>query len=506
MSRVEAVFAAAFAVVVLGLATFQARPRGDSGEYVLMATAFARHLSPDIREDDVRSVERTEPGLARLMRRTRAGMVSAEPVLLGSIHRAPSGAYYSFHFWLYSLLAAPFVGVTMLVHASPVLALTLLNAGAVLAAAWYAFVSVRGVRGLAFAVAFLVSGTTYYLPWTGPEALTASAALVSALAAMQGRMGVALLAAGVASAQNPGALALAAMALGWWFLLQRRPGSRLLPGAGAAPLNGRLLALALGGACVAGASPLFFLVVFGEPSLIAKYTTDRSLATGSRAFSLLFDLNQGMLIGVPGVMLGILGATIAAVRQPAPAVRHTVLFAFALAWTTVLLMLLPSLTTHNWNSGCAVFVRYSYWSAMPLLATLLGIAGCSRGRLGGVVATSAFVVQLVPVVLNGVTGDRVWYTRHNGIARFVMERAPALYNPEPEIFLERTLRRETSAESHPVVAWPNEDSPKKLLVTRPGRIRARQPCDGGAFEAASVVDVGGGKRYVNGPFRCDSPR
>jgi hypothetical protein len=473
MSRVEAVFAAAFAVVVLGLATFQARPRGDSGEYVLMATAFARHLSPDIREDDVRSVERTEPGLARLMRRTRAGMVSAEPVLLGSIHRAPSGAYYSFHFWLYSLLAAPFVGVTMLVHASPVLALTLLNAGAVLAAAWYAFVSVRGVRGLAFAVAFLVSGTTYYLPWTGPEALTASAALVSALAAMQGRMGVALLAAGVASA---------------------------------APLNGRLLALALGGACVAGASPLFFLVVFGEPSLIAKYTTDRSLATGSRAFSLLFDLNQGMLIGVPGVMLGILGATIAAVRQPAPAVRHTVLFAFALAWTTVLLMLLPSLTTHNWNSGCAVFVRYSYWSAMPLLATLLGIAGCSRGRLGGVVATSAFVVQLVPVVLNGVTGDRVWYTRHNGIARFVMERAPALYNPEPEIFLERTLRRETSAESHPVVAWPNEDSPKKLLVTRPGRIRARQPCDGGAFEAASVVDVGGGKRYVNGPFRCDSPR
>jgi hypothetical protein len=502
MKRVKAVLAAAFAVTVLGLATFPARPRGDSGEYVLMATAFAHHLTPDIREADVRSVERDEPDLARLMRVTRTGMATEQPVLLGSIHRAPSGDYYSFHFWLYSLLAAPFIWPMKLAGASPVHALALVNAAAVLVAAWYTLRRFRAATGGTFAAAFLVSGTTYYLPWTGPEALTASAVLIGSLAAMQGRVGSALLATGVAAAQNPGAVALAIMVLGWWVLLKRRPTSALIPGAAASQLDRRNVIFALAGACLALSSPVFFLTVFGEPSLIAKYTADRSLVTGARAFSLFLDLNQGMIVGVPGVLIGLLSTVAATVSRGTPKDRSTVAIGFVVACTSVALMLVPSLATHNWNSGCAVFMRYAYWSAMPLLATLFGIANCSEGRAGAFLAVGAFLVQLLVVVLNGVTGDRVWYTRHSGIARFVMHHAPGLYNPEPEIFLERTLRRESSPKAEPVIAWPNKGSPKKLLVLHSGRVRGLRLCDGGSVEAASIVEIGGGVRYLNGPFRC----
>src|SRR5687768_16423241 len=61
---------------------------------------------------------------------------------------------------------------------------------------------------------------------------------------------------------------------------------------------------AAGGALLTLLSPLFFLVTFGEPSLIGKQAVDVSVATPARLFSLLFDLNQGMVIGVPGVLLG----------------------------------------------------------------------------------------------------------------------------------------------------------------------------------------------------------
>src|SRR5204862_5847604 len=111
--------------------------------------------------------------------------------------------------------------------------------------------AVRGIRGLGGAFGFLVAGTTYYLPWTGPEALTASAVLVGALAGMRGETGIALLATGVATAQNPGALALTAFVGGWWLLLKRYLGATGLPDAKLAALDRRAVVLALGGGCLA---------------------------------------------------------------------------------------------------------------------------------------------------------------------------------------------------------------------------------------------------------------
>jgi hypothetical protein len=502
VTRREALLAAAFTAVALGLATVSARPRGDSGEYVLMATAFARHLSPDLRPSDARLVAEREPALARLMEKAAAGMEAEEPVLLGSIHRSSAGRYYSFHFWFYSLLAAPLVWPVSFLGGSPVLALAFLNAAAVSVAAGYAYLTTRGARGLVHALAFLVCGTTYYLPWTGPEALTASSALVAALAAMQGRIGLALLATGVATAQNPSASALALFVVAWRSLLSRRPETALLPFAPLPALR-TTVALAAGGAVLGVASPAFFGATFGEPSLIAKFTTDRSLVSGARAFSFLFDLNQGMLIGVPGLLLGLLAAAILSFHFARE--RSAVAAGVILACVTVGLMVTPSLSTHNWNSGCAVFMRYAYWSAMPLLAALIGIAGSLPTMVARWLTGVALVVQVAPVVLNGVTGDDVWYTRHNGLARLVMGRAPDLYNPIPEIFVERTLRRETPAD-HQVIVWPKKETPRKLLVLGSARARSRRLCDGGEFRAASVVDVVGGSRYLNGPFQCTGAR
>jgi hypothetical protein len=492
--------AALYVLIVLGLACCDVRPRGDGYEYMLMASAFAIHATPDVRDADTVWVAAIEPRVGGVMRQVRRGMVSAEPSILGSIERAPSGRYYSVHFWLYSLLAAPFLWLAHVVGITPLFALPLVNATAVLAASFYAASALTGRRRLWVPVAFLLSGTSYYLHWTGPEALTASAAFVSALAALLGRSGHALLAAGLAASQNPGALSLLVFIGGWWFVLRRDPESALF-GNGCVPRFDRaIVACALGGGLLAALSPLFFSLTFGEPSLLAR-AIDSNLIGPERLFSLLFDLNQGMLIGVPGVLLGFAIAAGIVFHLRSVREQRLLYVALALGALTALLGVLPALGTLNWNSGCSVFMRYAYWGAMPVLVTLLGVTARLAKGLDVVMVGPAAVAQLSLLAVYGVTGASTAYTRHGPVARLVMAHLPAFYNPVPEVFFERSLGREAPPSAYVAVAWPSPENPVKILVTRPGPIATPAFCGGTEIESASVAHTGEA-RYLNGPFHC----
>jgi hypothetical protein len=495
-----------FALSVVGLAYSNVRPRGDGFEYVLTAAAFAIHATPDVRDEDTVWVANSEPRLGGVMRQVRRGMVSEERSILGSIQRAPSGRYYSFHFWFYSLLSAPFLWAGQLIGLTPVLALLTVNATAVLAASFYAANALTGTRRLWVPVAFLLSGTTYYLHWSGPEALTASAAFVCALAAMLGRPGHATLAAGIAAAQNPSALSLLLFIAGWWLLLRRDPRHGLF---GAAPLrrfDHASIACVIGGGLIAMLSPLFFALTFGEPSLIARQATDPSLIGPGRLFSIVFDLNQGMIVGVPGILVGFVLAAGIVFHLRSSAEQRLLYAALVLGSLTTLFAVLPVLGALNWNSGCSVFMRYAYWSAMPLLVTLLGFASRLVEGIDLAMVCPSAAVQVLSLGLHGLTGTSAAYTRHGPVARVVMTHLPAFYNPEPEVFLERTLGREAPPTAHPIVVWPTQGQPTKVLVTDPGTSTVYEICDGNEFENASVAQAAGGAHYLNGPFRCRTER
>jgi hypothetical protein len=433
-------------------------------------------------------------------------MVSQETSILGSIQRAPSGRYYSFHFWLYPLLAAPFLWAVRLAGLTPLLALPLVNATAVLGASFYAASVLSGKLQYWVPIAFLLCGTTYYLHWSGPEALTASAAFVSALAAMQGQRGHAALAAGIAAAHNPGALALVILIGGWGFLLRRDPKNTLFGGGKLRRIDRVSVVCALGGGVIALLSPLFFLVTFGEPSLIAKQAVDVTLATPGRLFSLLFDLNQGLLVGIPGLLVS-LGIAIAVVfNLRSPSQQRLLYLALGLGALTTLLAALPSLGTLNWNSGCSVFMRYAYWASMPLLVAVLGVAARLADSVRSKVVWPGALVQALALSLYGISGTSAAYTRHGPVARFVMAHFPAFYNPEPEVFFERSLGREARPTAYAAVAWPNKQQPTKILVAPARPITWPELCGGQPFEAASIARAGDDAQYLNGPFRCKDPR
>lgn len=505
MSRSERAFWAVFVALLVLFAFTGVRPRGDSGEYVLMASAFAIHASPDIREEDSRWVLANEPRLARLMNRVSTGIEERAPVLLGSIHRSPTGDYYSFHFWLYSLLAAVFLWPMDLVGGSPLNALVAVNVVVLIVATAYAVSGLKGFLRFALPVGFLFSGTSFYAGWTGPEALTASAALVSTVAAMRGSLGVSLLASGVAASQNPGAAGLAVQAFGYFLALRRDPG--LSPFPRVSEHRSAAVQMGLAGLALVLAPPVFFGVMFGEPSLIAKHTTDASLIGFARAFSFVFDLNQGMVVGVPGVLAGLVVAALLVFTSSRAEVeqRRTVItVAFALGTAT--LMMIPSLSTHNWNSGSAVFMRYAYWVAVPLLVAFISLLARLESRQRTAVTVGAALLQLAVLELHGVQGESARYTQHGPLATFALRHFPAAYNPVPEIFRERTLGREAPVDRYPVVTWPSPDAPVKVLVTGSATVVLPTLCGTVPVESPTVIAASPEDRYWNGPFRCQGAR
>lgn len=491
-----------YATLVLLLSVFGVEPSGDCGEYLLMARAFAAHATPDLRLEDVLWVSEHEPRLRGVLAPVVSGIPEAQPVLLGSIFRAPSGSYYSFHFWFYSLLCAPFLWLTTLIGAYPVVACALVNAGSVIAAGAYLRRALSASwLGVASPFLFLLVGTTYYLGWTGPETLTAASVVVSVVAALTGDVGLALLCAGIAATQNPSTAALLPFAVGAWLLLRARPALALVPGATARPLERRTWLLAGAGAVLAALPYVFFLLTFGKPSLISQHATSTDLISAERAWSLFFDLNQGMLIGVPGILLGLAVALGLALRDR-PSRPSLLWVGGVLAVTGV--MIVPALATHNWNSGAVVFMRYAYWSAMPLFASLLLVLPrlAEPARRG--VAAGVALVQVGLLAINGIWGERASYTEHSWAASFVLKRWPAAYNPVPEIFHERTVRKEAPPLPGLVVEWPKRGRVRKILSFSADPVRARRACRGKVVTSENTVLASGGARYLNPPFRCRS--
>jgi hypothetical protein len=82
-------------------------------------------------------------------------------------------------------------------------------------------------------------------------------------------------------------------------------------------------------------------------------------------------------------------------------------------------------------------MRYAVWM-LPLFAWLIAECGLPARRL---VRWAGMGITVQAVILLGL-GRVQSYVHQTPLAQFVLTRAPELYDPEPEIFIERQLHRE----------------------------------------------------------------
>ncbi|MCA1245898.1 hypothetical protein [Massilia sp. MS-15] len=493
-----AVLCAVFALACLA----KARLIGDGMEYLAMAQGFVAHGSPELRRSDVEAFKAMPPhALARA--RLQPGML--EPALerierdgdiVHGFARALDGSVRAIHFWMYSLLAAPFYALAVALGQNPFMALAALNLAILALAAWR-LVRWFPTAGLPELSLLLLMGPIYYTVWSGPELMAGCCVLFAVLAALRRDLALTVALAGLGATQNPSIAGLIPAAAGYALLYRWRPALALAAPPASARRLLRAVLLIAAGIALAVLPYWYNQRWFGTPSIIGHYYTDPGLVRPERLFSFLFDLNQGLVFGLPGLF----SCAAALLLACAPERRRAWMLHTAIALLLCLGLALPTLAASNWSSGAIVVARYAYWTAMPLLAVALaGLAECAARRRWSALAVAVLLQALAAWL---VLPPRHAPTRHGRLAGWVLDHAPQRYHPDPEIFLERERGREDFTTHDQVVLHRGPQGPNKLLRFWANSEDTAGLCAPGSHLAAGrIVTLASGWRYHDAPLRC----
>jgi hypothetical protein len=402
----------AIAAVLLG-AVSDSHPQrvGDGTEYVAMALNLAAARPPSLSSDDVttaHAVFDASPGFERA--RLPSGPAGAD------------GRRDTYHFWLYSLVAAPGVALarTLGVHVN--YAFTLVNGALLLGVAW---LLLRG--GHTLAACLLVAGPPLWWVDKAHAEVFLFATIAGAMLGLARQPALATVSAGLASAQNPTGLvvfagtAVSALARGW----PRRPavGSSETPHEGA---NGKILVTMGLGLAIACTAPAYYLWHLGTWSPLVA-AVGAGLPGPRAVLTALIDLNLGLLWHAP-ILVALAGAGVVMSDG-----RTRVVQAFV---TAAMLALFAQVANVN-HGGTPGMSRYALWllaAWTPLIAR--GADRVERARPGLVTFVVLGSIALTWFLFRPSLADRAGASP-NALASFVWRSYPSLDNPLPEVFAER---------------------------------------------------------------------
>lgn len=398
-----ATIAAVALVLVTGVLDSSNRRVGDGAEYMAMTLRVADGVGPSLDDDALRSTTTRLEAMDWLDGPRLTGLV-----------RAPDGHWEFQHFWLYSALVAPLAAAVSVVSAHPNVAFTLANAAMVLALVWW--LAVRGDYLLALLLG--IGPVVWWVDKAHSEVLMVTAIGASGLLA-HAHPRWATVAAGMAAAQNPAAFAP---------LLVRTTSLAV----SRAATRADYLSLATA-AALAALHPVYYLLRMGRLSPLLH--PDGLQWPGLRALvTPLVDPNVGLLAFAPvyGAMIvaGLLGQS---TRQ-----RLVTL-------GVVGLLLLSAAQAGNVNhGGTPGMSRYALW----LFAAGLPAAAVAARRLQEMAPVAMMVTAATAAMTWGAFRpalDDGQVLRPTTLAATLWARWPALDNPLPEIFSERTSGRDGAA-------------------------------------------------------------
>jgi hypothetical protein len=469
---------------------------GDFVEYGLTTVAVAEHGTPYIRASDVERMialtPQDEVEFRAVLGTIRDNIVKGEKVPIPGLILSERGHYMSIHFVGYSTLAAiPFVLLDA-VGANPWKAYQVVNYAPILALAIACYLLLGStLRAWVALILFVLCGAMPYLDWTSPEVFTMGSLMAGLILFTIGRPIAAAILAGLAATQNPPLVFFSAFApfirMGWLIVSENLPWQAALRRV----VNWRnaiACALQVG---LAVTPVLFSLWEFHEPSLIAKFSTDPALVTPHRLGSFFFDPNQGAIIAFPAITL-LLAWLLWQRRAQHPQWHLAATFGLMLA------LAIPALSTGNWNSGASGPMRYVVWGASPLL--YLALCWLALQRRWPVALIAAVLVLQYGAMWHA---KRYNYTEFSPLGRWVLTTMPSWYNPDPEIFYERTNHLDGSFNPNGVIAYPNAEQPLKTLYNVRNPDASTTVCGPGRkIDERDVVAVGQGWRYINGTPVC----
>ncbi len=423
---------------------------GDGPEYLVITTAVSRHATPDIRLADIKQSQKilyaNGDSIPNSYYKGLQNFVTKKPKPLQGywgIFTSKDGKFYGYHFWFYSMLCAPAKLLLQTFSGNPLRCFMLTNAFFIILVLVYIlwFSKLNELQKTAAIIFFVTGCNTWYLYWTHPEVYSTACIFLACILLFDRRFALSILFAALGSLQNPPIAFLIPFVLLRFVSLHGFQWKQLLF------------------FCAIGALSLlpsaFYFYNFGTPNLIMFiHATDVKYITFRRLLSLLFDINQGMILSIPFILLlffghsvfkfiQISGSSIKATRKKEIAKKQSISGSFNLWFPLILIaMAIPSMQQINWNMGESVIVRYATW--MSMLPVSYIIYEMNWYRIRNIVVLIVLIASQIAVTqyFGGFTPEGWRYVAFYKHSRFVLNHYPCLYNPEPEIFAERVMHRE----------------------------------------------------------------
>lgn len=438
-------------------------PYGDSFEYILTTQSWVNHGTPNIKYQDLdsyisyldgKSLKRNKVNYfnsflnyLKFYEENGSQEVNDWTLQQAGIFVAENDKLYSFHFPFYSLLNAPAQWVFHSLNADIRIAFIATNLLFLILAIYLTFRENRLplAEQIILSLLFLFSPVFWYMDWPHPEVFAGTTVYLACLYFYTKRLYFSIFLFSIASMQfQP--LFIPALILCLYLIF--RDGFKLKT----------LLKLFVSSFWVLLPS-LYYLYFFGKPNLIIDLGfLDSNLVELKRLSSFFFDLNQGLIIGIPFILLIYLFFFISDLIKRKPRPYH-----FALL--IVLFMSYFFLQMINWNHDNAVVNRYVVWTSIFfVVAYFMRIKRLSSvlffvfAFLG--IGTQAWAI-FSQKNFQAISYDSM---HHNALAKYVMRNYPSFYNPDPRIFRLRNNPFMISTTDSVKVFTNKEDTIVKILI------------------------------------------
>ncbi len=405
---------------------------GDGFEYYYQNQSLFNHLSPALRPEDAADFQ-------EIVRRSNPHEMIPDNIYAGYVRAADSG-YYSIHFFAYPLVSLPAKELLHTMHLNEMRVLELTNLGLCLLA--ILAILLLEEHWVLLAAFVFIGPVSWYLKSTGPELMIYCLFAISLICSRKGRYLLASTSAAVAAAQFVVLLPWLVFLL---YFMNRKP---------AQPASTVLRPIVTAALLLVGlSSVVFYLTMFHTPSMIVKagFASVRFITPG-RMLDLVTDLNFGLVLFYPSIVLLIFGVW-----------KRYRLEEIALAIAVVIYFILVS-GQLNWNSGMAMINRYGLMIAPAFLFILFWRAAempSWRWILG-----LALALNLGSFIFFSFHGYR--YQEFGPVAKAALRYIPRWYNPDVEIFAERSLHAEINPLSPPCMPVYYFGEPPNLKVLVPG--------------------------------------
>ncbi|WP_277966227.1 hypothetical protein [Pantoea trifolii] len=444
---------------------------GDGKEYILMTQSLLNHGTPDLRPEDASDVLKqfkiTQNNFSDAYLECASNkecLKNTNAVKNYNYFESKSGKYYSWHFFAYPLLNTMSYYLYQKIDKAPTVSFAFVNGVFMLLAIFLVItkLSENIIYKITIIIATLAPTSFSYLKWNHPESLTYSLIVISLILFKNRNYLSSSMILAISSLQNP-PIAFASFIIYLISSHQAIGFNRKLPSK-IFNLTRDVKQHLIAGLIIASvivAPSIYYFINFNTSNLIVTHGfSDAKLISINRLYDFYFDFNQGMILLIPYSMLLVIAGIVFKIRSKYKLleIKSAVIFI-----TLSIVTAIPCLTTTNWNPGGADVLRYAYWNSIFIIFAYAEINKSFKSKKLVSLFFAGFIfTQFVIIIMNN---KLQWFSRDavqiSTPAMFILENYPRLYNPTPEIIVERS----TNAESGSSYFFENKNH---LLVIKNG--------------------------------------